>query len=495
MTRTSQLLVSVAAVALLAAQEAPQAQSQALILRNVTLIDGTGAAAQPGVTLVITGNRITDVGRNVRVPPQAQVVDATGKFVIPGLWDMHIHIHRWDELVILLANGVTGVRLMAGLPEYFKMQQEIESGNVLGPRMAIASRNMDGSIPGQPLPPAPGDTAGEREEWRAVEAAESIPRAMQVTSQAQARAAMAQAKASGVEFVKIHNGLTRDTYFAIAEEAKTQGLYLTGHVPTGISVAELIDSGMRSVEHFGGMLEGCSSREDELLKASLDALSLSPAQRAESTLRNRRMAVETFSPETCAALAAHLVRANAWLNPTFMPGGGIKAERARGAALAKYVPARLRASWQQRADAAPEPPSPSPEQQALAALVEANRLAVVGIMRGVGVGFLAGTDTGRPWRFSGFSLHDALAELNNAGLTPMEALQAATSNPARLLGKEKEFGTVQTGMLADLVVLDADPLQQIANTRRINAVVVNGRLLDRNTLDQMLAQLAATNAN
>ena len=116
--------------------------------------------------------------------------------------------------------------------------------------------------------------------------------------------------------MKIHNGLTREAYFAIAEEAKTQGLYLTGHVPTGISVAELIDSGMRSIEHFGGMLAGCSSREDELLKASLNALSLPPAQRAQSTLRNRRMAVETFSPEKCAALAAHLVRANAWLNPT-----------------------------------------------------------------------------------------------------------------------------------------------------------------------------------
>ena len=494
MTRTSQFLVSVAAVVLLAAQEAPQAQSQALVLRNVTLIDGTGAAAQPGVTLIITGNRITAVGRNVRIPPQAQVVDATGKFVIPGLWDMHIHIHRWDELVILLANGVTGVRLMAGLPEYFRMQQEIEGGNVLGPRMAIASRNIDGLIPGQPLPPAPGDTAGEGEEWRAVEAAESIPRAMQVSNQAQAQAAMAQAKASGVEFVKIHNGLTREAYFAVAEEAKAQGLYLTGHVPTGMSVAELIDSGMRSVEHFGGMLEGCSSHEDELLKASLDALSLPPAQRAERTLKNRRMAVETFSPEKCAALAAHLVRANAWLNPTFMPGGGIKAERARGAALAKYVPAGLRARWQKRADAAPEP-SPSPEQQALEASVEAIQREVVGIMRRGGVGFLAGTDTGRPWRFSGFSLHDALVELNDAGLTPMEALHAATSNPARLLGKEKEFGTIQAGMLADLVVLDANPLQQIANTRRINAVVVNGRLLDRNTLDQMLARLAATNAN
>ena len=495
MTRTSQLLFCIAVVALLAAQETPQAQSQALVLRNVTLIDGTGAAAQPGVTVVITGNRITDVGGNVRIPPQAQVVDATGKFVIPGLWDMHIHIHRWDELVILLANGVTGVRLMAGLPEYFRMQQEIESGNVLGPRMAIASRNIDGLIPNQPPAPTPGDTAGETEEWRAVEAAESIPRAIQVTNQPQARAAMAQAKASGVEFVKIHNGLTREAYFAIAEEAKEQGLYLTGHVQAGISVAEHVDSGMRSIEHFGGMLEGCSSREDELLKASLDALSLPRAQRAESTLKTRRMAVETFSAEECAALAAHLVRANAWLNPTFMPGGGIKAERARGAALAKYVPAGLRATWQRRADAAPEPPSPSPEQQALAALVDANRRAVVGIMRGAGVGFLAGTDTGRPWRFSGFSMHDALAELNNAGLTPMEALQAATSNPASLLGKQKEFGTVQAGMLADLVVLDANPLQQIANTRRINAVVVNGRLLDRNTLDQMLAQLAATNAN
>jgi hypothetical protein len=495
MTRTSRLLFCIAAVALLAAQDAPQAQSQALVLRNVTLIDGTGAAAQPGVTVVVTGDRITDVGTDVPVPPQAQVVDGTGKFVIPGLWDMHIHIHRWDELVILLANGVTGVRLMAGLPEYFKMQAEIESGNRLGPRMAIASRNMDGLMPNQLLPPAPGDTAGEMGEWRAVEAAESIPRAMQVTTETQARVAMAQAKASGVEFVKIHNGLTRDAYFAIAEEAKTQGLYLTGHVQIGISMIELVDSGMRSVEHFGGMLEGCSSREDDLLKAAVDARSLPPAQRAESTLRNRRMAVETFSREKCAALAAHLVRTNTWLNPTFMPGGGIKEERARGAALAKYVPAGLRATWQQRADAAPEPASPSPEQQALTALVEANRLAVVAVMRGAGVGFLAGTDTGRPWRFSGFSLHDALAELNSAGLTPMEALQAATSNPARLLGREKEFGTIQTGMLADMVVLDADPLQQIANTRRINAVVVNGRLLDRNALDQMLAQLAATNAN
>ena len=110
------------------------------------------------------------------------------------------------------------------------------------------------------------------------------------------------------------------------------------------------------------------------------------------------------------------------------------------------------------------------------------------------VGFLAGTDTGRAWRFAGFSLHDDLVEMNNAGLTPMQVLQAATSNPARHLGRDQELGTVQTGKLADLVLLDADPIQQISNTRRINAVVVNGRLLDRKTLDDMLSRLEKTNA-
>lgn len=502
-TRQPLLFPVVAAVALLTTPATPHAQSQTLVLRNVTIIDGTGAAPQPSMTVVITGTRIAEIGSSVRVPPQAQVVDATGKFLIPGLWDMHIHLRgevpvarfRTYGEFLLLANGITGVRVMAGLPEFHKMQRAIEAGEAMGPRMAIASRNMDGLIPRQPLPPALGDAAGEAEEWRSVNLGQEIPRAFQVTNPAQAREAIAVSKRSGVEFVKIHNELTPEAYFALANEAKAQGLYLTGHVPTGISVAALSDSGMRSLEHFGGMLEGCSTREEELLKASLNALSLPPAERNRRNTEIRRMAADSFSAEKCAALAARLVRNNTWLSPTFMPAGGIRAVSARNADLAKYVPAPLRKRWQEQAAAAPEPSPPSREEQDLAKLVDARRHEIVTIMKRAGVQFVVGTDSGGAWRIPGRSLHEALEELNKAGLTPMDVIQAATSSSARLLRKDNELGTVQAGKLADLVLLDANPLEQITNTRQINAVVVNGRLLDRKTLDETLAQLAAASAN
>lgn len=495
-------LLRVAAIVALPASGVLRAQAQPLVFRNVTVIDGTGAAAQPGMTVVVTGTRITAVGRNVTVPPQAQVIDAAGKFLIPGLWDMHLHLRGESAVprfrtfgeVLLVANGITGARIMAGLPEFHRMRNAVRSGEALGPRTFIASRNMDGLIPRQPLPPPLGDAAAEAEEWRSVNLGE-IPRAFQVTNLAQAREAIAISKKSGVEFVKIHNDLTPEAYFALANEAKAAGLYLTGHAPTGVSVAALSDSGMISIEHFPGMLEGCSTREDELLKASLAALSLPPAERNRRNAEIRRMAVESFSAERCAALAARLVKNGTWLSPTFMPEGGLRATSTRNADLAKYVPAPLRARWQQQAAAAPEPAPPSREAQELAKRVEARRNEIVGIMKRGGVQFVVGTDSGGAWRIPGRSLHESLEEMNKAGLTPMEVIQAATSSSARLLRIDKEVGTVQAGKLADLVLLDANPLEQIRNTRRINAVVLNGRLFDRKMLDDLLAQLATAGTN
>jgi imidazolonepropionase-like amidohydrolase len=145
------------------------------------------------------------------------------------------------------------------------------------------------------------------------------------------------------------------------------------------------------------------------------------------------------------------------------------------------MPAQTRASWEQSGGGF----------QALSRLLYPKQLDLVGMMRRAGVEFLAGTDTGGPYLFPGFSLHDELALLVQAGLTPLEALQAATLNPARFLGREKELGTVEKGKLADLVLLDADPLQDITHTRKISAVVLNGRLFDRKTLDVMLGQVEA----
>ena len=472
-----------------------------LAIRNATLIDGTGSVPVPGVTIVATGGRMTAVGRDAAIPAGARVLDGTGKFVIPGLWDMHLHlrgdaripgVNTYGE-VLLLANGVTGVRIMAGLPEFHRIQREVAAGNATGPRIFISSRNMDGLLPRQSLPPKLGNTAGEAEEWTSVGTGE-IPRAYQITNREQAKAAVAEAKASGVEFVKIHNDLTPDAYYAIAAEAKANGLYLVGHAPTGVSVAALSESGMRSIEHFPAMLEGCSTREDELLKASLAALALSPADRIRRNAEIRRMAVDSFDANRCRALAARLVANRTWLSPTFMPGGGLRALSERNADLAKFVFAPLRARWMtQAADAAaPVPPTPAEQESAKAA--ETLRLQIMGIMTGGGVPYVIGTDAGGAWRIPGRSLHEGLAEMVRAGLTPMQTIQAATLSSARLLGREKALGSIQVGKFADLVVLDANPLDQIANTRRINAVVVNGRLFDREALDAMLVQLETAQA-
>ena len=499
--RTARRLLLALLVTLLAAQTTPSAQPQAVVLRNVTLIGGTGAAAGPGMTVVVTGDRITAVGRDAAVPQGAQVVDGTGKFLIPGLWDMHLHLRGDSRVprfttfgeVLLIANGVTSVRVMAGLPKFHDMKKRMEAGELLGPRMFLASRNMDGRIPTQKLPPKPGDTAGEAEEWQSVGTGE-IPRAYQITNAAEVRAAVAEARTSGVEFLKIHNELTPEAYFAIAAEAKANGLYLAGHVPTGVTVAALSDSGMRSIEHWGGVLEGCSSREAEILKAQLAAVSLPAAERGRRNAELRRMAVESYSAEKCAALAARFVKNGTWLSPTFMPEGGARATAERNADLAKYVFAPLRARWQQQIAGAPAPAPSSPQEQVLAKAADARRHDIIAVMKRAGVQFVIGTDSGGAWRIPGRSLHEGMQEMVKVGLTPMETIVAATSSSARLLKREKELGTIQTGKLADMVLLDANPLQDITNTRRINAVIVNGRLMDRKTLDDLLARMAAANA-
>ena len=492
------LLVCLAAMGL---QDSPDAQSGAVVLRNVTLIDGTGAAAQPGMTVVVTGNRVSAVARNATPPAGAQVVDGTGKYLIPGLWDMHLHLRGDSRVprfttfgeVLLVAHGVTGARLMAGLPKFHEMKRGIDAGELLGPRMFMASRNFDGSIPSQKLPPKWGDTAGEAEEWQSVGTGE-IPRAYQITTAAQAKVAVAEAKASGVEFLKIHNELTPEAYFAIAAEAKAAGVYLVGHVPTGVSVTRLADTGMRSIEHWTGFLEGCSSREDEILKAQLAALSLPAAERGRRNAEIRRMAVDSYSAEKCAAMATHLAKSGTWVSPTFMPEGGLRASADRNADLAKYVYAPLRARWLQQTASAAAPAPPSPQDQELAKAVEARRHEIIAVMKRSGVQFVIGTDSGGTWRIPGRSLHEGMQEMVKVGLTPMETIVAATGSSARLLRRDKELGTVQAGKMADLVLLDADPLQSIANTLRINAVVLNGRLMDRKTLDGLLAQMAAANA-
>jgi imidazolonepropionase-like amidohydrolase len=411
------------------------ARENPLVFVHVTVIDATGAAAQPDLTVVITGDLITAIGKRVDVPPpeNAQIVDATGKFLIPGLWNMHVHWEDKDYLPLFIANGVTGVRIMWGMPLHHEWRKEIEHGSLLGPRLLIASTIVDG-----PNPVWPGsDTAGNA---------------------AEGRQAVIKARQDGADFVKVYSRLPRDAYFAIADEAKKQGLPFEGHVPDSVSVEEASAAGQKSIEHLTGVLSACSSRD-------------------------------TYDPVKAKAVFAAFKTNRTWQCPTLT----VLRLSASDPSITnddrvKYMPAEVRLYWNGRGDSRAEK---SPAEMAARKKYFQRQLEMVGAMQRGGVDIIAGTDTENPYCFPGFSLHDELGWLVQAGLTPMEALQAATRNAARFMGRENELGTVQQGKLADLILLDANPLNDITNTRKINAVVYGGRLFPKSSLDEMLAKVEA----
>jgi len=215
----------------LIAAETASTKSTTLAITHVTVIDATGAPAHPDMTVLIKGNRITEVGKSgkIRVPEDAQVVSATGKFLIPGLWDMHVHWYDKDYLPLFIANGVTGIRIMWGMPRHHQWRTEIEAGQLLGPHMLIASPIVDG-----PKPVWPGSTT--------------------VANASEARQAVIQAKRDGADFIKVYSLLPRDAYFAIADESKKQGLPFEGHVPISVSAEEASNAGQKSIEHLTGIL-------------------------------------------------------------------------------------------------------------------------------------------------------------------------------------------------------------------------------------------------
>jgi imidazolonepropionase-like amidohydrolase len=450
----------------------PQA-TRPLVFTHVTVIDATGAPAQPDMTVVIRGDRITELGKSgtVQAPDGAQVVDATGKFLIPGLWDMHVHwLHR-DYLSLFIANGVTGVRIMWGAPMHHQWRQGIEKGEVLGPRLSIASAIVDG-----PKPIWPGSLA--------------------VGNEAEGRKAVSQSKEGGADFIKVYSRLPREAYFAIADEAKKQGLPFAGHVPGTVSVAEASDAGQQSIEHLTNVLEACSTREEELRKRGQELWSNLPEGQvfpSRAALRSLTLdMLETFSPDKANALFARFARNHTWQCPTLTVLRNIASlddPKMHSDPRVKYMPPGFTGGWNPANDFRFKERVAEDYELGRSTYKKLTELVVP--MRRAGVEFLAGTDVLNPYCFPGFSLHDELELFVQAGLSPMEALQTATLNPARFLGKEKDLGTLEKGKIADLVLLEASPLKSIGNSRKIDAVVVSGKLFPKAELQKMLADVEA----
>lgn len=455
----------------LIAQENSTAQKRPLVFTHVTVIDVTGGPVQPDRTVEISRGHITAISDSAKtvVPKDSQVVVASGKFLVPGLWDMHVHWYLKEYLPLFVANGVTGIRQMWGNAEHYAWRTQIENGSLLGPHMVIASRIIDG-----PKPYWPGSIA--------------------VASEAEGRQAVLQAKQDGADFVKVYSFLPREAYFAIADEAKKQGIPFAGHVPGAVSAEEASRAGQKTFEHLIGVLPACSTRSGELLEAAQADLveemaSEKPKFWGPHFKPLRQAMLDSYSTDKAAALFAVLKSNGTWQCPTFtvlrMFGYGDDPAFLNDTRL-KYMPRQVKASWDPARGG-----DRSEEDFAYARREFRKNLEVVGAMQKSGVGILAGTDTLNPYCFPGFSLHDELGFLVQAGLTPMEALQAATLNPARFLGKEKEMGTIEVGKIADLVLLEANSLVEIRNTTKIAAVVFEGKLFSRTSLDAMLSNAEA----
>jgi Amidohydrolase family/Tetratricopeptide repeat len=459
------------------ASQTPSAKPSILVFTHVTVIDATGAPAHPDVTVVITGDRITAMGDSgrIRVPKDAQVVNATGKFLIPGLWDMHVHWYDKGYLPLFIANGVTGIRIMWGSPIHHEWRKEIEQGSLYGPRMFIASPIVDG-----PKPFWPGSIA--------------------VANEAEGRQAVIKVKQDGADFVKVYSFLPRDVYFAIADESKRQGIPFEGHVPLSVSVEEASKAGQRSIEHLTGILGACSSREADLIGGQQATLATTLASEkpirtileAPDVRARKELTLETYSQQKAETLFAELKKNHTWQCPTLTvlrSSAFLDDPSVTNDPRLKYMPRPIVSSWDPRADSRFN--ARTAEDWALEKRAFRKEVEVVGAMQHAGVEILAGTDTLNPYCFPGFSLHDELGLLVQSGLTPMQALQAATVNPARFMGRETDLGTIEVGKLADLVLLDANPLDDIANTRKINAVVYGGRLFPKASLDEMLTNVEA----
>jgi len=446
-----------------------------VVIRNVRVVDvRAGMARQPTDVLVRDGV-IAVIGTDAMAPPRAREIDGTGMYLMPGLWDMHTHSNTFADQYqhpLYIANGVTGVREMWGCmsrPDPFiaciddraRWNRELASGASLSPRyVGQSSFQING---GDEVP------AGFESFFRLRNAsdADSLARFY---------------KQAGADFLKVYSAVSPTAYAALAAAADAHELHLAGHRPMRVSLRQAIDAGQRSIEHGRLFALECYGAADDF-RALPDPL---------STYDTGFIAdlVDGQDPARCDELMTVMAGSRTWWTPTLQTlrmGAMAHDPEFRADARQDYVPAVLRRlMW-----------APDADRNAATAIDASGRnvrtalyslaLRHVGEAHSAGVGLLAGTDSFDTYVYPGFSLHDELGLLVEAGLSPAAALRTATINAATYMGLNDRYGSVEIGKSADLLLVSANPLQDISNTRRIEALVFSGHYYDREALDTLLA--------
>ena len=439
---------------------------------GVAVVDIERGVTVPGQTVVVDGGRIAAVGAEgaVALPPGTERVDARGLFVMPALWDMHTHVYAVSpllELPLYVAYGVTNVRDMLSCPQpgdpfiscpddKRRWTEEAERGLRVGPRIvSTASFMANGPSMRARLPDAPAFVGAATAE--------------------EARQFVRHWAAQGVDEIKVYDRVPREAYFALADEAGRLGLAVVGHRPHAVSAAEVAEAGQKSVEHARVFLHEAFPGSD----------SLRAAAGTEAWREDRRRMVAEHDTARAEALFAAFAAHGTWYVPTHLTRWSdayADAPAVREDSLLAYLHPLMRWQWMEDVDATVAA-DPSPEARQAYRDFYRKGLEVTGAAHRAGVGVLVGTD----YVVAGADVHRELGHLAQAGLSPADVLRAATLGPARYAGLEADFGTVEAGKVADLLLTDADPLRDVRHARRIQAVVMGGNVYDRAALDGLQA--------
>lgn len=402
-----------------------------VVFRNVSIVPMDAERVLPNRTVVVKRGKITAIAEaeKTTIPPNAVVIDGSGRYLLPGLADMHVHTDPSD-FAVFLANGVTTIREMNGSADHLKWRAQLASGELLGPHLFVASTLI----------------AGEKVRWRH----------LLVTSPDEAATVVREFARQKYDFIKVYDGLSREVYDRIVQTAREVNVPIVGHIPKAVGLEHVLESGQKSIEH---------SEQIEYATARFDL---------------------PLTPQQAETIAARIARSDSWVTPTL---ASQEVLCSRGTPLFNSLFDRSEMMFVDQSTLAWWSTLKQPRKDGAQDSRSAFFSSQVDLVRALNrqhARLLAGTDTPNPLLVPGFSLHEELRNLHAAGLTNFEVLRTATTNPAAFLGTSAESGTVEVGKRADLVLVDANPLQNLETLRTPSGVMVGGRWLSKKQLSELL---------
>ena len=457
---------------------AAAAPAQDLIVRHATVVDVAAGRTIADQAIAIAGDTIRAVGPDramFRRFPRARQIDARGKFVMPGLWDMHVHFGGGPELIeenkallpLYVAIGVTTVRDAAAdlAPSVLQWRSEVALGRLLGPTVFTSGPKLEGY---KPL-------------WKGT---------IEVGTPAEVDAALDRLQAMKVDFVKItDNTLKPDIFLYAVGEAKRRGLNTSAHTPFALTIQQAVDAGLSSIEHIDYLIKAGSPREAEI-GAAFAAGKMSYGEASDAF-------TDSFDARYAARVYRQLAKSGVSVTPTLNMGRILAyldgEDHSQDAGLA-YIGPGLRKTYDWRVERAAK----ATRQQVAARHKEYElSVRVLPMLARAGIPIMAGTDAGylNSFNYPGWGLHDELERYVEAGLTPQQALASATITGPKFLGHAERYGAIRPGKAADILILDANPLRSIKATRAIHAVVLHGRLLDGAALKALLVEAKRKSAS